>query len=86
MPVNLEADATVSKTCCGIAHCAKRQTEHVAVAARLTAAATKNLSRLVAREAAEVEALKEQTLCLATVIEGRAQAILKCVRQFKVIK
>lgn len=79
MPVNLEADSTVSKNCCGIGHCAKRQTEHVAVAARLTSAAIKNLARLVSREAAEVEALKEQTLCLATVIEGRAQAILKCV-------
>lgn len=80
MPVNLEADATVSKNCCGIGHCAKRQTEHVTVASRLTSAAIKNLSRLVSREAAEVEALKEQTLNLATVIEGRAQAVLKCVR------
>jgi len=77
MPVNLEADATVSKSCCSIGYCAKRQTENVALASRLANEATKGLSKLIAREAAEVDSLKEQTLHLATVIEGRAQAILK---------
>ncbi|XP_059478368.1 serine/threonine-protein kinase TBK1 [Neocloeon triangulifer] len=77
MPVNLEADATVSKSCCAIGYCVKRQTEHIARASILSNDATKGLSKLIAREASDVDSLKEQTLHLASVIEGRAQAILK---------
>ncbi|CAB3368359.1 Hypothetical predicted protein [Cloeon dipterum] len=76
-PVQLEADATVSKSCCSVGYCAKRQTEHVSQASTLAEEATKGLSRLISRETAEVDALRAQTLLLASVLWGRAQAVIK---------
>ncbi|XP_065342461.1 inhibitor of nuclear factor kappa-B kinase subunit epsilon-like [Cloeon dipterum] len=76
-PVQLEADATVSKSCCSVGYCAKRQTEHVSQASTLAEEATKGLSRLISRETAEVDALRAQTLHLASVLWGRAQAVIK---------
>jgi hypothetical protein len=77
MPVSLETDAAVAKNFCSLAYGAKRQAEYVATAARLAGKATKGFAALLAKEAAEIETLREQTSTLTKVLLERANLLLK---------
>lgn len=79
MPVVLETDASVSKSCCAVGYTARRQSELVSTSARLAEAATRGLSQLLAREAAQVEAIRDRSLRVTLALEARAQALCKLV-------